>query len=216
MLICIEKSTQKDFEFFLKQRNFLKVVDTLEKFESGMLDVKSTQAKEFIVFKRQLYQLYEVQNRSVYEHELFSFNIERDNLSTLYKANLDFIEEMQKSDCLDQMADYTALKGCVFKKRSLNPRRVKGVGAFAAAASIYSYMPYIVVYFGTTAPLLTACFAGLYGMLSFSESQIVNSIKVLDQGEHAGKLQINVGTSAFASKDIYVDVRDLQSVVSLN
>jgi hypothetical protein len=42
----------KDFEFFLKQGNFLKVVDTLEKFEDGLLDKDSPRAKEFVLFKR--------------------------------------------------------------------------------------------------------------------------------------------------------------------
>jgi hypothetical protein len=47
--ICgIEKTQAKDFKFFLEQRNFLKVVDTLEKFEEGMLDPASAQAREFI------------------------------------------------------------------------------------------------------------------------------------------------------------------------
>jgi hypothetical protein len=78
----------------------LKVVDTLEKFEQGMLDKSSPSAKDFIVFKRQLYQMYEVQNRSVHEHELYSFNIERDNLKWLYKANLDHINENVREDAI--------------------------------------------------------------------------------------------------------------------
>jgi hypothetical protein len=64
----------------LGHRNFLKVVDTLEKFEKGMLDKQSAAARDFVVFKRQLYAMYEIQNRSVTEHEAFSFNIERENL----------------------------------------------------------------------------------------------------------------------------------------
>ena len=87
----IEKSTEKDYKFFLSQGNFLKVVDTLEKFEEGMLDTQSPAARDFIVFKRQLYKMYEVQNRSVHEHEMYSFNIERENLKWVYQANLDFV-----------------------------------------------------------------------------------------------------------------------------
>ena len=34
----IEKSKMKDFRFFLEQKNFLKVVDTLEKFETVIID----------------------------------------------------------------------------------------------------------------------------------------------------------------------------------
>ena len=88
----------KDFEFFLKQTNFLKVVDTLEKFEQGLLDKDSPRAREFVLFKRQLYAMYEVQNRSVNEHELFSFEVERKNLTWLYRANADFIQEMHRVD----------------------------------------------------------------------------------------------------------------------
>jgi len=56
----IEKTTLKDFQFFLGNSNFLKVVDTLEKFEEGLLDKNSPKAREFILFKRQLYAMYEV------------------------------------------------------------------------------------------------------------------------------------------------------------
>lgn len=91
MCVYIEKSTEKDFEFFLTQSNFLKVVDTLEKFQTGMLDTNSPKARDFVLFKRQLYAMYEVQNRSIHEHELFSFNIDRENLHWLYNANMDFV-----------------------------------------------------------------------------------------------------------------------------
>lgn len=49
-----------DFRFFLDQKDFLKVVDTLEKFETGMVDLNSEAGKEFAKFKRQLYKMYEV------------------------------------------------------------------------------------------------------------------------------------------------------------
>lgn len=44
----------------MRQRNFLKVVDTLEKFEANAVDPNSALAKDFHLFKRQLYQMYEV------------------------------------------------------------------------------------------------------------------------------------------------------------
>jgi hypothetical protein len=34
--------------------------------------------------------MYEVHNRSVWEHEEFSFKIERGDIGMLYKANLDY------------------------------------------------------------------------------------------------------------------------------
>ena len=93
-IILIEKSEAKDFQFFLKQANFLKVVDTLEKFQAAMVNTQSGAGKDFILFKRQLYQMYEVQNRSIYEHEHLSMGIERRNLKWLYNANLDYVNEI--------------------------------------------------------------------------------------------------------------------------
>ena len=53
------------------------MVDTLEKYQEAEIDLSSPRGREFVVFKRQLYQLYEIQSRSVDEHEAFSFEIER-------------------------------------------------------------------------------------------------------------------------------------------
>lgn len=55
-----ERADSKDFDFFMSQGNFLKVVDTLEKYQQRMVNTKSDSGKEFILFKRQLYQMYEV------------------------------------------------------------------------------------------------------------------------------------------------------------
>lgn len=76
-------------------------------------------------------------------------------------------------------------------------------------------MPYIAAYLGSTIPMVTACFAGLYGLLAFAENQIVNEIRVIDSGDHQGKLIINFALSPFVSQDIFVDVRDIKSVVAL-
>ena len=161
--------------------------------------------------------MYEVQNRSVGEHELFSFEVERHNLRWLYNANTDFVQEMRRVDALDQVADHSRLgKNQVFKKRVLTPRRLKGVSALASAFGLYSYAPYLAIYIGTTMPVLGAVVAGLYGMFSFSESQIVNSITLIkDGGEHHGQLTITVGLSAFTSEEIIVDVKDIHSVCAL-
>lgn len=50
--------------------------------------------------------MYVVQSRSVHEHELFSFKIERDELKYLYQANINFIEEMQRQNELQQAVHY--------------------------------------------------------------------------------------------------------------
>jgi len=62
-----------------------------------------------VKFKRQLYKLYEVQNRSVTEHEALSFTVDRRNLNALYNANLAFVEEVSKANHAETMADYKML-----------------------------------------------------------------------------------------------------------
>ena len=84
----IEKVDARDYRFFLhSEKNFLKVVDTLEKFQERVVDLTTQEGRDFLVFKRQLYQIYEVQNRSMDEHEAFSFDIERQNLKWLWSAH---------------------------------------------------------------------------------------------------------------------------------
>ncbi len=161
--------------------------------------------------------MYEVQNRTVSEHELYSFEIERENLKWVYAANLEHVAETNRTNVLDQIADHSRLgKDEIFRRRALNPKRLKGVGAFATAFGLANYAPYLAVYLGTTAPLLGAVVAGVYGMMSFSETQIVNNIKIVKDGsENHGKLDINVGLSAFATTNIIVDPKDVLSICSL-
>lgn len=76
------------------------------------------------------------------------------------------------------------MKGAVFRRKALSPRKLKGLGGFAASYGIYSYLPYLAVYLGSTIPIVSACAAGLYGMLAFSETEVVNTITVIEQGDH--------------------------------
>lgn len=214
-MIRIEKTQSKDFQFFLSQKNFLKVVDTLEKFQEGMLDKNSAQAKNFMLFKRELYQMYQISNRSVHEHELYSFQIQRDNLKWLIRANNDYITEMNKLEAMEEAADFAALNGAVYRKRALNTRRFKGLGAFAASYGIYTYLPYIAVYLGSTIPMVSACFAGFYGLIAFAENQLINEIRVIPAGEHSGKLQVTRALSPFVSENLIVEVKNIKSVVAL-
>lgn len=90
----------------MSQGNFMKVVDTLEKYQQRVVNTKSESGKEFVQFKRQLYQMYEVQNRSIDEHDNFSNKLERQNLRWLYQANLDYIGEVQRVGSLDALVDH--------------------------------------------------------------------------------------------------------------
>jgi len=45
--------------------------------------------------------MYQVSHRSVHEHELYSFAIERENLKWLYRANQGFLDVIEKQNVLD-------------------------------------------------------------------------------------------------------------------
>jgi hypothetical protein len=91
---------------------------------------------------------------------------------------------------------------------------VRGVGAFALSWSVYAYLPYISVVAGTTVPVLGAVAAALYGMMSFAESSIIRSIEIIKEGEHQGKLLISIGVTAFTTKNIIVDIKDIFSLAT--
>lgn len=59
--------------------------------------------------------MYEVQNRSIYEHERFSMGVERKNLKWLYNANIDYVDEIRLINEFDNMVEHGQLKGAVFK-----------------------------------------------------------------------------------------------------
>ena len=61
-----------------------------------MVDTNTEAGKKFVQFKRQLYKLYEVRHRSMLEHEAFSFKVERRNLKQLYKANVEYVDEVAR------------------------------------------------------------------------------------------------------------------------
>jgi hypothetical protein len=61
-----------------------------------LVDTNTEAGKNFVQFKRQLYKLYEVRHRSMLEHEAFSFKVERRNLKQLYKANVEYVDEVAR------------------------------------------------------------------------------------------------------------------------
>ena len=70
----------------------------------------------------------------------------------------------------------------MFKRKLLNPPKLKGLSALAASAGIYSYLPFLAVYLGSTVPLLTAVVSGVYGLTQLSDSNLVTEIRVINDG----------------------------------
>lgn len=84
---------------------------------------------------------------------------------------------MQRVNALEDLNTHYNLKGLIFKRKSMDPEKLKGLGFFGVAASTYAYYPHVVMHIGqsmTTTLMTAACLAGMY---MFRASQtIVNTI----------------------------------------
>ena len=149
--------------------------------------------------------MYQVRSRSIWEHEQYAFNIERENLKWLERSNFKFIQEKLDMRSIEHAADNSSLKGLVYKRKLLDPKRLKGLGAFAGTFCIYSYLPLLSAYIGTTAPMFAACIAGVYGMYSFSDQMFVNTIEILNDKE----VRITYNETPFSSKGLVVNIKDV-------
>ena len=158
-----------------------------------------------MVFKRQLYQLYEIQNRSIDEHETFSFEIERENLKWLWNAKQDFAKEMDRVNALEDLTAHANLNGKIFKRKTMDPKRLYGLGYFGVSAFAYMNFPHMVLHFGTTFTYAAMIGSSFMGMKKFQDRDTINSIETVKEGDKMGKLLISVSTSPFTSNTIYAD-----------
>jgi hypothetical protein len=141
----IEKYQAEDYDFFLTKGNFLMVTDTLEKFGEN-LDMSHPDARKFVLFKKKLYQLYEVRNRSSSEHAEFSTVITEEELSHVYDAHKNHLNAVVRDSYLNRLANQKRLKGAYYKKKWLSPARVRGLSSSFLALSMYIYHPYLISY----------------------------------------------------------------------
>ena len=131
-----------------------------------------------MVFKRQLYQLYEIQNRSIDEHEAFSFEIERQNLKWIYNAREDFSKELDRANAVQDLEDHVNIKGAIFKRKILDPNRLTGLGYFGLAGATYAMFPHVALLLGPTLTTSLMTAASLGGMFKLSDRNQVNSIRL--------------------------------------
>lgn len=178
--------------------------------------MQSEEGKEFIVFKRQLYQMYEVQNRSIDEHNTFSLGVERKNLKWLYKANLDFVSEMKRINHLDNLVEHSSLKGSIYRAKMLSPRRLKGLGALTASVAGYMNFAALSLMIGPNIATAGLCASTYYGMMQFYESESISQIDFMQDGETSGHYRMKIQTSPFTSRWITVDPRHAKSVIALS
>lgn len=171
--------------------------------------------KDFARFKRQLYKLYEVQNRSVQEHDAFSLKVDRRNLNALYNANLRFVEEVAKVQHHEKMADYGMMGNKVLKKKYLSPRRKRGLAFGSVAALGYWNLTTLSLMCGTsTIPILGIAFCTMNFMQSFNQTHNIDWIEAITEGEHAGKLRMKIGESPFFGKTIITNTFETHNLVN--
>ena len=59
-----------------------------------------------------------------------------------------------------------------------------------------------------------SAFGGIYSFRM--ATTCVNTIGIINDGEHAGKLKFNVSDSLISSRDLIVSVKDVHSMISLS
>ena len=163
-----------------------------------------------------MYQLYQVENRSADEHEAFSFSIERQNLKWLWEANEDFLREMGKANKIDDMSNHANLKGSIFKRKTLDPHRVKSLGYFALSGALWTYSPFLAATFGSSFTTLAITSAAVTGMWKFNENNVINNIRVCPEGQNKGMLEIVVSTSPISSRTIFAHMQNCHAIFAVS
>ena len=123
---------------------------------------------------------------------------------------------MQRLNQLEEMRAHANLGGAIFKGKPITLQRLTGLTSFGLVGLTYAYFPLVAGMIGKTSTMLGMSAFSLYGMQNFHETDIVNSITLVKEGEHQGKLKINVSSSLITSRDIIADVNNTQAIFSLS
>lgn len=122
---------------------------------------------------------------------------------------------MDRASAIEDLEQHASLKGKIFKRKMMDPKKVHGLGYFGLAGMTYAFFPHVALHIGYNATMLGLTGSLLMGMTNFQDKNIINTIELLQEGEHAGKLKFNVSVSPIASKDYFVAVSKVQSLISL-
>ena len=159
--------------------------------------------------------MYEVQNRSLYEHEQFSIGVERQNLKWLYLANMNYVRELSHVNRIDDLVDHGQLKGSLYKTKMMSPNKLKGVGALGASAFAFMHWGMLSMMMGPGVPALGIVALAAYGTSRFSERNTIAQIDFVSEGDNAGKLRLKITKSPIMTYSIVTDAKNVRSIVSL-
>lgn len=102
---------------------------------------------------------------------------------------------MNRATNIEELANHKALDGLIFKRKAMNPKRLNGLGYFAASFGIWAYFPQLALTLGNNVTGLAMAATALRGAYQTLETDVINSIGVATEGEHAGKLEFTISTS---------------------
>lgn len=89
---------------------------------------------------------------------------------------------MGKANQIDDMAAHANLKGSIFKRKTMDPKRMNSLGYFALSGALWTYSPWLVATFGSGLSTLAIASSAVTGMWNFNESNVINSITVCNSG----------------------------------
>lgn len=112
-----------------------------------------------------------------------------------------YLQQMHIVNQLDQKADTARLNGKVFKAKTMNPTRLKGLAALGVSGLAYSNLMMLSLMMGPTIPMATVAASALYGMYSFSDKEYVSAIEASENGG----LKLTIQKSVFASYTIHTN-----------
>ena len=97
---------------------------------------------------------------------------------------------MLKENSLEDLHAHANLQGKIFRRKAMDPKKLLGLGYFGIAAFTYSSFPHMIMHFGHSLTYFTMIASSYYGMTTFQERDVVNSIEMVNEGEHAGKIKL--------------------------
>lgn len=76
---------------------------------------------------------------------------------------------MKNGNILDDVMNHKNLKGSVFKRKLMDPKRVKSLGFFGLSFGLWSYFPYLALTFGSNLTTFAVTSTAICGMFKFHE-----------------------------------------------
>ena len=109
------------------------------------------------------------------------------------------------------------LQGKIFKRKLMDPQKLHTAGWFGLAGLTYAFFPYVALQIGANLTTILTTSFSLGGMYSlYRPGYYINSIEMIKEGEHTGKIKLNIQTSLIENRDIIADVKNTQSALCLN